>query len=468
MGTPEMKIKISHRLTLINPPDSLVRKIRSVFTIVNPVYLENERMGRWNGQTDRWLVYYARYNDALSVPRGSLGLVLWFCKELNIRFVLEDMRRILPQVDFMFNGVLKGYQEQAVKDLLSRDSGVLHAPTGSGKTVMALDVIAERKQPTLITVHSKELLNQWRDRIETFLGIPRKEIGIIGSGKFRIGKKISVGIINSIYPIAHDIKQHFGHIIVDECHRTPSRTFTEAVSAFDAKYMLGLSATPYRRDGLTKLIGWFLGRKIEVNQADLTERDIILDVEVITRETGFIPQCDPSEEYSQMLSELTEDSHRNRLIFNDVKKEASNGGGTCLVLSDRKAHCEKMSALLRDEGIQVDVLTGDTRDKEREAIVCRLNSGHVKVLVATGQLIGEGFDCKGLSTLFLTTPIKFSGRLIQYLGRILRPAPGKDKARVYDFIDVNVGVLLASARQRQRVYQLYQPSRELTTCQHQK
>ena len=112
--------------------------------------------------------------------------------------------------------------------------------------------------------------------------------------------------------------------------------------------------------------------------------------------------------------------------------------------------------MLRDAGIAADVLTGDTRDKEREAIVGRLNSGNVKVLVATGQLIGEGFDCRGLSTLFLATPIKFSGRLIQYLGRILRPAPGKDKARVYDFVDVNVGVLRASAKQRQRVYQLYQ------------
>jgi superfamily II DNA or RNA helicase len=157
-----------------------------------------------------------------------------------------------------------------------------------------------------------------------------------------------------------------------------------------------------------------------------------------------------------MLSELTGDEDRNRLIVNDVAKEASNGGGVCLVLSDRKSHCEAISSMLSDTGVAADVLTGDTRDNEREAIVGRLNSGNVKVLVATGQLIGEGFDCRGLSTLFLATPIKFSGRLIQYLGRILRPAPGKDTARVYDFVDVNIGVLRASANQRQRVYQLYQ------------
>jgi superfamily II DNA or RNA helicase len=159
-----------------------------------------------------------------------------------------------------------------------------------------------------------------------------------------------------------------------------------------------------------------------------------------------------------MLSELAKNENRNRLIIADIAKEAKNGSGTCLVLTDRKSHCETIGTLLGDAGISVDVLTGSTKDKERQAIVHRLNAGDAKVLVATGQLIGEGFDCRGLSTLFLATPIKFSGRLIQYLGRILRPAPGKDKARVYDFVDVNVGVLRASAKQRQRVYQQYQNS----------
>lgn len=457
-----MKIQISHCLTLIKPPDLLDRKIRSTFTIQNPVWLDNVKMNRWNGKTDRWLSYHESQDDVLSIPRGVLGLVLWFCKELGIRYEFEDNRRELPEVNFNFNGILKTYQEEAVSSVLTRDFNVLQAPTGSGKTIMALAIIAERKQPALIIVHSKELLNQWFDRIETFLDIPRDEIGVIGNGKCRIGDKITVSIINSIYPIVTDLKQYFGHIVVDECHRTPSRTFTEAVSAFDCKYMLGLSATPYRRDGLTKLIGWYLGRKIEINQTELTERDIVLNVEVILRKTAFVPHSDPSREYSQMLSELTEDVHRNRIIVSEIRKEASNGGGTCLVLSDRKPHCDAISSLLREAGIHAEVLTGDMKDREREAIVNRLNNAEIKVLVATGQLIGEGFDCKGLSTLFLATPIKFSGRLIQYLGRVLRPAPGKNKARIYDFVDENVGVLLASAKQRQRVYQLYQLSSELT------
>lgn len=451
-----MNIHLTNHATLIHPPEDIVRKIRDTFTIKNPAWFENERMGRSHHNTCYWLQYFREDSATITVPRGAVGHILWLCTELNIPWTILDDRRALPPVNCEFNGTLKGYQENAINEVLRRPFAVLRAPTGSGKTVMALSVIAARKQPALIIVHTKELLRQWVDRIATFLGIPRNEIGMIGAGTFTIGDTITVAIINSLYPVTEDIKHHFGHVIVDECHRTPARTFTEAVSAFDAKYMLGLSATPYRRDGLTKLIAWFVGRTIGIERDDLTEEDIVFNVEVMTRKTDFTPWYDPSAEYSQMLSELTKNENRNRLIVADVVKEANNGGGTCLVLTDRKAHCETIGALVRDTGISVDVLTSDTKDCERKSIVSRLNAGDVKVLVATGQLIGEGFDCKRLSTLFLATPIKFSGRLIQYLGRILRPAPGKEKARVYDFVDVNVGVLRASAKQRQRVYQLYQ------------
>jgi superfamily II DNA or RNA helicase len=153
-----------------------------------------------------------------------------------------------------------------------------------------------------------------------------------------------------------------------------------------------------------------------------------------------------------MLSELTADPQRNALIADDVAQEARNGGGVCLVLSDRKAHCEALLALLADRGVEATLLTGDLSNGERQAVVEAVNTGRVKALVATGQLIGEGFDCKALSTLFLGTPIKFNGRLQQYLGRVLRPAPGKDKAKVFDYVDEKVGVLKAAAEARRRVY----------------
>jgi superfamily II DNA or RNA helicase len=179
----------------------------------------------------------------------------------------------------------------------------------------------------------------------------------------------------------------------------------------------------------------------------------VLAAEVVERETGFRPYHDPVLEYSKMLSELTADSARNLLIAGDVAQETREGAGICLVLSDRKAHCENLQALLRFRfKVESELLTGDLPTEERQAVVGRLNAGRVRVVIATGQLIGEGFDCPGLSTLFMATPVRFSGRVLQYLGRVLRPAPGKEKARVFDYVDVHVETLVKAARARQRVY----------------
>lgn len=447
-----MKIKLSNIISLVAPPDSIHCELMRTFTIENPKWLDNNKMGRWQGNTRRYIRYYRHEDDTICLPRGSLGFVLWFCKQNGIPYTLKNLTHTLPDIPFSFTGRLKPYQSEAVSSVLKTNFAYLQAPTGSGKTVMALSLIAARKQPALIIVHNKELLKQWKNRITTFLGIPGSDIGVIGNGKNSIGKEITVAIINSLYPVAREICHHFGHVIVDECHRCPSRTFTEAIRAFDCRYMLGLSATPYRRDGLTKLIGWYLGKPVKVNADTLTENDIVFDIDVMRRETNFTPWSDATTEYSQMLSELTEDDERNSLIVNDVAREATKGKGVCLILTDRKLHCEILQDMLHDRKIVADVLTGNTPERERKLIVERLQNGGRRPLIATGQLIGEGFDAPNLSTLFLATPIKFKGRLIQYLGRILRPAPGKKKAQVYDYVDVNVGVLQGSARTREKVY----------------
>ena len=154
-----------------------------------------------------------------------------------------------------------------------------------------------------------------------------------------------------------------------------------------------------------------------------------------------------------MMSELTLDDERNRLIASDIAKEAEHNNGVCLVLSDRKKHCETLQSILRFKyKISVGLLTGDLSAAERRQVLDRLDQGEIRVLIATGQLIGEGFDRSDLSPLFLVTPIKFSGRVLQYLGRVLRPSPGKKKARVYDYVDIHVDVLKAMARARQKVY----------------
>ena len=449
-----MKIIISNKLFLLEVPENIKTAICEKLTMPNPKWHENERMGRWNGETPRLLRFYERTESGLMVPRGYARQLIWLCRQCDVSYEIIDQRRSLPEVKFTFSGKLKPFQNKATHDMLKKDFGTLSAPTGSGKTVMALSMIAERKQPSLIVVHTKELLNQWIARIETFLQIPKNEVGIIGGRKKALGEKITVALVQSLYKCAEDVSRHIGHLIVDECHRAPSRTFTEAVTAFDCKYMLGLSATPWRRDRLSKLIFWHLGDiYYKIEAADLVKNGDILKAEVITRETDFRPYYDPTEEYSRMLSELTEDPDRNKLIASDVASEANNGSGISLVLSDRKRHCEDLQTLLQDRfNVSSEILTGDIAAKQRLDIVDRLNQGKVKVLVATGALIGEGFDCRQLSTLFLATPVKFNGRVLQYLGRVLRPAPGKERAKVYDYVDVNVGVLIASGRARSRVY----------------
>jgi superfamily II DNA or RNA helicase len=392
--------------------------------------------------------------DGLWIPRGYLRQLILLCRRSGVDHRIEDRRRSRPPVDFTFRGQLRPFQEDAVGRMMARDFGTLSSPTGSGKTVMALCMIARRRQPAVIVVHTKDLASQWVERIEAFLGIPAAECGLIAGGRAKVGDKISVALVQSLYKCAEEVSQRIGFLVVDECHRCPSRTFTEAVTGFDSKYMLGLSATPWRRDNLSRLIFWHLGDvHHEVDASLLVATGAVLAAEVIERETGFSAYHDPVVEYSKMLSELTADTARNLMIAEDVAREVRESAGICLVLSDRKAHCENLQALLRFRfKVESELLTGDMPLEARQEVVGRLNAGRARVVIATGQLIGEGFDCPNLSTLFMATPVRFSGRVLQYLGRVLRPAPGKDKARVFDYVDVKVETLVKAAKARQRVY----------------
>jgi superfamily II DNA or RNA helicase len=453
--TKIFKIILTNNLRLTNIPQGIRENLMKKLKFLNPKWLENKRLGRWNRGTPKMLLFYDKTRDGgLWIPRGYIRQLILLCRHHGVKYQIDDRRQTMSPVNFNFKGSLRAFQHKAVKVMLSKEFSTLSAPTGSGKTVMALYIIATRLQPALIVVHTKDLAYQWVDRIEEFLGLTGDTVGFIGGGKKDIGKKITVALVQSLYKCADEVSKHVGFLIVDECHRCPSRTFTEAVTEFDSHYMLGLSATPWRRDKLTKLIFWHLGdMHYKIDQRQLVKNGEILPVKVVVRETDFKPYYDPVNEYSKMVSELTSDDKRNRLIASDIALEAKKNDYICLVLSDRKKHCETLKAILRYRyKISSELLTGDLSESERRAVLDRLDQGETKVLLATGQLIGEGFDRKDLSPLFLVTPIKFSGRVLQYLGRVLRPAPGKEKAKVYDYVDINVDVLKAAAKARQNVY----------------
>jgi superfamily II DNA or RNA helicase len=453
-----VKATINNRLRLTQISDEMRDDLIQRLQLANPKYLENQRMGRWNRGVPKVLRFYRRAGaNGLIVPRGFIRQLILMCRRRQEPFEIDDRRRKLPDMNLVFHGTLKPFQQAAVDIMLSKEFGTLSAPTGSGKTIMALSMVAARRQPTLVIVHTKDLALQWIERIHSFLGIAKEQIGLIGAGKKNIGSQVTVAMVQSLYKCAQEVAAHIGHLIVDECHRAPSRTFTEAVTAFDARFMLGLSATPWRRDRLSQLIFWHLGDlHHEINKSSLVAEGHILDMEIIVRHTEFRPYYDPVNEYSKMLSELTSNDERNRLIAADVATEATanrGGGGICLLLSDRKRHCETLQAILKHKhSMDSHLITGDLTTQRRREVIGELNQGNVRILIATGQLIGEGFDHSGLATLFLTTPVRFSGRLLQYLGRVLRPNQGLEHARVYDYVDVHVPTLVAAAKARQRVY----------------
>jgi superfamily II DNA or RNA helicase len=452
---PPLSIVLTSNLRLKGGPPELRLTLMQALEFPNPKWVENERMGRWNRGVPRTLKFYDKVGaDGLWIPRGYLRQLILLCRRMGIDHALEDRRRLLPPVDFTFRGELRPFQSEAIAQMAPRDFGTLTSPTGSGKTVMALGLVADRRQPAIVVVHTKELAAQWVERIGAFLGIPAAECGMVAGGRAKVGEKITVALVQSLYKCAEEVSARIGFLVVDECHRCPSRTFTDTVTAFDSRYMLGLSATPWRRDNLSRLIFWHLGDvHHEVPREDLVRSGAVLAADIVTRPTAFTSYCDPLTEYSRMLSALTADTERNLLIARDVAQEAAAEGGISLVLSDRKAHCENLKALLQYRfKTPSELMTGDMQPQARQAVVERLNAGAARVVIATGQLIGEGFDCPNLSSLFLSTPIRFSGRVLQYLGRVLRPAPGKERARVFDYVDMQVDTLVKAAEARRRVY----------------
>ncbi len=433
---------------LQNIPFALEKAIKSRLTIDNPKYTAAKKYGRWIGKKLKpTLTYYESVPNGLRFHRGFAKQSVLLCREfLQETPEIHDKRLLLSEEKFVFNGKLRPYQQAALLAAEKRSFGVLEAGTGSGKTVMALAIMAARSQPTLIVVHTKELLYQWKERIQSFL---EQTPGLVGDGHFDV-QPITVAIVNTARKRLGELVPHFGHLVVDECHRVPAALFTDIVSNFPGHYLLGLSATAFRSDeGLTKLINFYMGDQFhKVNQRELEETGAIVKPELIRRKTNF--QYHYQGDYQPLIAALIKDMVRNRQIVDDVVCETGKKNcGIQLLVSDRVSHCQVFEQELSLQNVSVVLLTGQTSAEQRASIVAAVQDGKVQVLVATLQLIGEGFDCPGLSNLFLTTPITFEGRLLQVLGRIMRPAKGK-KAKVYDYVDEAVSVLKRSAEARKK------------------
>jgi superfamily II DNA or RNA helicase len=240
-------------------------------------------------------------------------------------------------------------------------------------------------------------------------------------------------------------------ILVHNCHRCPSTTWTETLTEFPARFYLGLSATPFRRDGLGQALNAYIGHKIhKVDKNMLHSTGAVLKPKICLVNTEFKYMY--RDDYPKMISALCKDNARNELIARSVCTDFAENKQNILIVSDRKSHCKEIANSLRKLGMDSRILSGTVAAGKRTQIVEDVKAGRVNVLIATLSLVGEGFDAPNLCSLFLTTPVKFSGRLIQVVGRILRPEEGKIP-RVYDFRDNNVTVLKHSGYQRNKIYQ---------------
>jgi len=455
------EIEIGHMAKIKHCPYELRQLIYKNFSRENPKWFENEKHGRWNGRTPKTLHFWEESEDgAILFPRGDiLGFINQAEKSgINVSVTSEFLTFLKSKLKIEFRGTLKPFQARAVDVMAQHQTGVLQAPTGAGKTVMALALVSRIGQPFCVIVHTVELLQQWRDKIINFSGIPADDIGILGGGKKTIGSIATVAMAQTMSRtiLAHQGK--WGVVIVDEAHHTPATTFTHILKNVDAKFVFGLTATPYRRDGLDDVIRYFVGpvRHSIDPETLIASRDIVRPV-VIRRDTDFWSVIDGSNNYSALMKELTEDNERNNDIAADVIREAS-GGRLCLVLTDRKAHCHKLADIITGAGCNTAILTGAVGGKKRIEIISDLTDQKIRVLVATGQLIGEGFDLPKISDVFLATPIRFSGRLLQFIGRAMRPAPGKITCHIWDYCDNQIPILKASFHARQReVYDNFEP-----------
>jgi len=433
-------LTVHRKAEIWNPPQGLKQQIQKAMTLPNPEFTQADKHGRYTGHLEPELKFYKTQGDRIILLRGFARRAAEALQKAGVNFAVEDHRRTLEPLKIKFKGSLRPYQQKAVEAALKRDHCVLEMPTGAGKTTAALYMVAARQQPALVLVHTLELAYQWIERAKQFLDV---EIGFFGHGRQEI-KPLTIATHQTARKHLYELPRHFGFLIADEVHRAPALSYSEIIQAFDARYLLGLTATGYRRDELTRLIYLLMGdRAYQVDRQTLEEEGAIVRPAIVTRETHFTYHYE--DDYPAMIEALTQDQTRNRQIIEDIRQNIN--GGTALVCSDRVKHLEILADMLRMDGQAM--LTGQTPKAERKRIVNDLGRGEIRVLFSTTALIGEGFDSPGLSTLFLATPIKFKGRLIQTVGRILRPAPGK-QALIFDYQDMNQPVLRAAARARQR------------------
>lgn len=438
-------------------PSALLNQVKRVAAFQNPDFYRRQRQRLSTALTPRVIACAEELPEHIALPRGCREDLEALLAEHGVRLAVDDQRLDGDAVPFRFHGELTEVQRQAARELLRHDTGVLVAPPGTGKTVLGAYLVAARGRNTLVLVHRRPLLDQWVAQLAAFLGVAPKEVGRIGGGKRAPNGRLDVAMIQSLVHkgSVDDLVATYSHVIVDECHHAPAVSFERLLSEVRARHVVGLTATPHRRDGHHPILEMQFGPvRFTVDPKQEGRRQAFAR-RLVARETAFRLSRPPAEMgIQEIYHALAADEARNRLILCDVAR-ALDEGRSPIVLTERRDHLELFADRLRTAVPHLIVLRGGMGAKESRDLGARLAEipdGEPRLVLATGRYVGEGFDDARLDTLFLAMPVSWKGTLVQYAGRLSRPHPRKSEVRVFDYVDRAVPVLARMFEKRLRAY----------------
>jgi superfamily II DNA or RNA helicase len=434
-------------------PQALANRLIRLAAFQNPEFYRAQamRMSVWD--KPRVIGCAENYPQHIALPRGCFDAASELLADNGIRLDLRDERHAGEPIAVDFTGTLRQDQETAVTAMLRHDAGVLCAPTAFGKTVTAAAMIARRGVNTLVLVHRTELLKQWQERLAAFLGTGKGVVGVIGGGKAKPTGKIDIAVMQTLSRQGEvdALVESYGHVIVDECHHIGAASFDAILRRAKAKYVLGLTATPIRRDGQQPIIFMQCG-PVRHKAARPAEAPHDLAVAPLLIESTIDLPTDAG--IQDLFRHLAQDLARTDAIASAVI-DAVRQGRKVLALTERTEHINTIRAALADEIPEPFVLHGRMSKKQRATLITALDAlppDAPRVLLATGKLVGEGFDHPPLDTLVLAMPVSWKGTLQQYAGRLHREHASKTDVRIIDFVDTGHPALLRMWDKRQRGY----------------
>jgi superfamily II DNA or RNA helicase len=417
-------------------PQPLLNRLIRLAAFANPAFYKAQAMRQSVWDKPRVIGCAENFPQHIALPRGCLEPVQTLLQEQGIGWELVDERHKGSPLELDFAGQLRADQETAVEAMLRHDIGVLQAPTAFGKTVVAAAILARRGVNTLVLVHRAELLRQWQERLQSFLDVPPEAIGCIGGGKAKPTGRLDIAVMQSLAQKGevNSVVRNYGQVIVDECHHIAAASFEAILRQVKARYVLGLSATLVRRDGLQPILFMQCGpiRHTAERPAGAPQT---LELVSRTHELQAPPTDLPIQE---LMRRLAEDPHRTDRIVAEALS-CWEEGRKLLLLSERTDHITAIATALAEQVPNLFLLHGRLSARQRSATLAALKalpSDAPRIVVATGRLVGEGFDHPPLDTLLLALPLSWKGTLQQYAGRLHRQQAGKTCVRIIDWLDL--------------------------------